>query len=650
MRAKDTQEGPLRTSDRSFLWASIPRERWPLRYGLAAFAVVLAAIIRHELGPSFVSQPFTTFFPAMLLVALFAGAGPGIFATLLSGACATYFFMEPTGGFEAKKLADLVRLGMFTSIGVSVSALVEAMRKAREAAFAIERRLAQTRLRESELRLQLAVETAGVGVFEWNIPLNEMVCDSRMRRHWGLSDSAPVNYETLVAGIRAEDRTAAQSSWDAALDPLGDGKYIAEFRVIGAEDGAERWIAATGQTLFDEKGRAQRFVGASIDLSERKHVEEALKDADRCKDEFLATLAHELRNPLAPISNAVHVLRRSDGEDAEAKERRRALLTIMERQVSHLVRLVDDLLEIARISRGMIELRIERVDLAEILRAAVETSQPLIDAKRHRLTLDLPSEQMPLDADPVRLAQVFANLLNNAAKYTREGGRIFLKAERKGEEILVSVRDSGVGIPVEMLPKVFDLFTQVDRNLSHSGGGLGIGLALARGLVLLHGGRIDACSEGPDKGSIFVVWLPIAAESVTNASGEESGSVGQNSSLRIMVIDDDCDVADSFVWLLQTFGATVRAAYSGAAGLEAIPEFEPNLVFLDIGMPHMDGYETARLIRAQPGGKKLKLVALTGWGQKEDRQRALEAGFDQHLTKPTDLGTIEKLLASLEQG
>jgi CheY-like chemotaxis protein len=305
------------------------------------------------------------------------------------------------------------------------------------------------------------------------------------------------------------------------------------------------------------------------------------------------------------------------------------------------------LLEVSRITRGKIELKTRRVELADVLSHAVETAQPMIDRGNHELRVDLPSEPVALDADPVRLAQVFTNLLNNAAKYTEQGGVIELGAALHGAEAVVTVRDSGVGIPAEMLPRVFDLFTQVDRSLGRAQGGLGIGLALVKSLLQLHGGSVEAQSEGLGRGSAFIVRLPTNPPQRAETPMAATSWDDKRATRRILVIDDDHDVADSLVMFLETFGAEVRVAYSGADGVEGVKDFTPELVFLDLGMPGMDGYETARRIRALPEGRDVKLVALTGWGQDQIRDRAREAGFDSQLTKPAGLEALQELLDSL---
>jgi PAS domain S-box-containing protein len=400
---------------------------------------------------------------------------------------------------------------------------------------------------------------------------------------------------------------------------------------------------AMGPTVWHGKPALQL---TARDIGERKKAEAALREADRRKDDFLAVLAHELRNPLAPIRNALYVIRKCEGEAETTHDQRRSLLAMMERQVEHLVRLVDDLLDISRINCGKIELKKERRSLAAILRQSVELAELNIETAGHRLTIDLQGDEVMVDADGFRLAQVFANLLNNSAKYTPPGGRIWLKAERVGEEAVVSVRDDGIGIAPDLLPRVFDLFTQADTERRGAQGGLGIGLALVRGLVNLHGGSVEGNSEGVGQGSEFIVRLPLGECSMNEGCNAERPVVAPAPKLRALVVDDDRDVADSFVMLLACLGVEVRAAYGGAAALAVIREFKPHLAFLDIGMPGMDGLETARRIRAEPRGKDIMLAALSGWGRDDDRRRAMEAGFDHHFVKPIEIDVLETLLAS----
>lgn len=379
----------------------------------------------------------------------------------------------------------------------------------------------------------------------------------------------------------------------------------------------------------------------------RKKAEQELLEADRRKDEFLATLAHELRNPLAPLRNSLHILRRLPGTDSSSTSQ---VYDMMERQVSHLVHLVDDLLEVSRITRGKIELRKERTDLATSIHNAVEMSRPLIEAAGHHFTLSLPAEPLMLDADPARLAQVFSNLLNNAAKYTANHGNISLTAWQEGIEAVVAVRDNGVGIASDMLPRVFDMFTQVDRTQRHSQGGLGIGLTLVQSLVQMHGGHIEAHSAGTGQGSEFLVRLPLAPalpdRLETQAASMETAS-NPAVKMRILVVDDNHDVADSLGILLQLSGHDVQVVYDGPLALAAISRYQPDVVLLDIGMPDMNGYEVARQVHQQPGLKDLPLIAMTGWGQEDDRRRSKEAGFNHHIVKPVDPATLELILKEL---
>lgn len=380
-------------------------------------------------------------------------------------------------------------------------------------------------------------------------------------------------------------------------------------------------------------------------LIERKRAEDALKQADRRKDEFLAMLAHELRNPLAPLRSSVDIMQRTAAQDpVNAK-----LCQTMDRQVNHLVRLVDDLLEVSRITRGKIDLRKEIVDLATVARSAIETSRPLIDAAGLQLTVALPSEPIAINGDPVRLAQVFANLLNNSAKYNQVGGQIWLSALRDGDEAVVSVRDNGIGIAAEMLPKVFDMFMQVDRATNRAQGGLGIGLTLVRSLVELHHGSVAVCSGGPDRGSEFVVRLPIAVDGRRAAEPRTSSAPRQQLTLRrVLVVDDNVDAATTLGALLRVLGAEIHIAHDGPSALQTIEACRPEIVLLDIGMPGMDGFEVAERIRRNPQLADLVLIALTGWGQEDDRRRTRVAGFDHHLVKPVNLEALQQLLATSE--
>ena len=378
-------------------------------------------------------------------------------------------------------------------------------------------------------------------------------------------------------------------------------------------------------------------------IEERKRTEQALRDADRRKNDFLAMLAHELRNPLAPIRNSLEIVRMTSAPGSAAAR----VGPIMERQVNHMVRLVDDLLEIARITRGKIVLRKESLDLTAVARGAIETSRPLIDMKRHRLTADIPDDPVIVEGDFVRLTQVIANLLNNAAKYTDSGGAIRLTLRRDGDSALVSVTDSGLGIATDMLERIFEPFIQIGRESTNAQGGLGIGLTLAKTLIEMHGGTIAARSAGAGTGSEFVVRMPLGdANRARQAPARADGPVALKAQ-RILVVEDNHDAADSLGMLLKLLDAEVQIVGDGPSALEAFITHRPSVVLLDIGLPGMSGYEVARRIRLLADVQSVTIIALTGWGQEDDRRRSQDAGFDFHLTKPPNIHELENLLASL---
>ncbi len=500
-----------------------------------------------------------------------------------------------------------------------------------------EHRQAQEALRQSEERFRFLADA--IPSIIWTAAPDGTI--TYTNRRW--LDYCGLTAEQNARGwpelvLHPDDYQRCVAQWTEAL--RAGKEYEIEVR-NRRHDGAYRWFITRAVPWKDRAGRVISWFGVTTDIHDQKEMEERLREADRRKDEFLAVLAHELRNPLAPIRNALHVLRQG-GREVSAER----VHEMLERQVNHLVRLVDDLLEVSRITRGQIELRKEPVELHAILHSAVETSRPLIEAARHQLALALPSEPLAVEADPVRLSQVIANLLNNAAKYTEEGGQIRLAAWREGEEVVVSVGDSGLGIPVEMLPHVFDMFAQADGMRRRAQGGLGIGLTLARRLVELHEGRIEARSAGSGQGSEFLVRLPLlrAGRAAAVAPGEGGSRATGLSALRILVVDDNRDAADSLGLVLRLLGAETKVAYDGPSALQVLGAFRPTVVFVDIGMPGMDGHEVARRVRQRPEGREVVLVALTGWGQEEDRRRSRAAGFDHHLTKPVDPQELQHLL------
>jgi PAS domain S-box-containing protein len=414
------------------------------------------------------------------------------------------------------------------------------------------------------------------------------------------------------------------------------------------KDGTYLFASGVTTPMRDAGGALLGYVKVMRDRTDRKRLEEelrhraeALAQADRAKNEFLATLAHELRNPLAPVSYALHLL----NQDVDPDERRR-IRGIVERQVGRLTRLVDDLLDISRINTGKVELRKGWVDLGAVVLGAVETARPYFESRRHELAVELPDEPVWLEADAGRLEQVLSNLLHNAAKFTEDGGQVILSAGREGHEAVVRVRDTGVGIPPDLLPLIFDLFQQGDRTLDRSHDGLGIGLTLSRKLVELHEGTIEAVSEGVGTGSEFVVRLP-AGTGPDLGTEADAALLAAGRSLRILVVEDNEDTAEMMRIILEMQGHAVEAVHSGPAGVEAALAFRPDVAVLDIGLPGLDGYQVAQRLRQEPSLAGLELVAASGYGQDSDRRRSREAGFDHHLIKPVDVRELMKILAEV---
>jgi PAS domain S-box-containing protein len=423
-----------------------------------------------------------------------------------------------------------------------------------------------------------------------------------------------------------------------------------EFEEPAPHGDETRVYASIKVPLLDALGTPYGICGVSTDITERKRLAEVLRqraeelsEEGRRKDEFLAMLAHELRNPLAPIRNAVQIIRLA-GSQSPAVERAGEMV---ERQVQHMTRLVEDLLDVSRVSRGKIQLRKEQVSLATVIVRAIENARPLIDARNHELILALPPRPIQLEGDLTRLVQILGNLLSNAAKYTDTGGQIWLTAEREGDWAVLRVRDNGIGIRPDLLPRMFDLFVQADRALDRAEGGLGIGLALVRSLVEMHGGTVTATSEGPGRGSEFVVRLPALAESAPATGMAGPGQVRHippTRQRRVMIVDDNVDSAVSLAMLLQLQRHEVNVVHDGREAFEAVRRYQPEIVFIDIGLPGMDGHEVARRLRQEYSREKLALVAMTGYGQDEYRRKSQEAGFDAHMVKPVDLNEIQTFL------
>lgn len=506
------------------------------------------------------------------------------------------------------------------------------------------RRRAECALRSSEERLRLAAEAAQFGTYDVDLVDGDISTTLETRRILGAEETVePLSAELLVKQIHPEDRQRVWDAMMASFDPNGVGVVDEEHRVV-LPDGDVRWVMVRGRTTFDGEGRqrcAVRSTGTMIDITKRKRAEEQLKEADRRKDKFLATLAHELRNPMAALRISLDVVAMTEGRGANAAKS----CQIMERQIETLVRLVDDLVDVSRIIQDKMQLRRARVQLHSVIERALEDSAFAIEEAGHELSVSVPPEPIELDADPVRLAQVFANLLSNAAKYTPRCGHIDLEAERLAEGVRVSVRDDGFGISAAQRETIFEMFGQAHGTLERGQKGLGIGLSLAKSLIEMHGGTIEVHSDGADLGSRFDVWLPVAESAGENANGgappERPRAVERR---RVLVVDDNRDAAQALAEWMELQGHESRCAYDGAEALVEAARFRPQLVLLDIGLPKMTGYDVARRIRSEPWGEGMILAAISGWGRDADRAEAARAGFDRHLTKPPQPESLRALL------
>ena len=511
-----------------------------------------------------------------------------------------------------------------------------------------EQELADAALRESKARLEFTLAAAHVGEWEIDVATGDCRHSDLYDRCFGHATPVPGwNLASLMAQLHPDERERVGA---LVADAFATGADLAfEARVIWP-DGSEHWIDVHGSAYVSARASEQepprrRFLGIIADITQRKRTEAVLRDADLRKDEFLATLAHELRNPLAPIRNAVQIMQLSRDEAMHDNARK-----IIERQLKQMVHLVDDLLDVSRISQGKVELRLEQVDVADAVLDAIETSRPLIDAGRHHLTTKLaPPRALMVEADVTRVCQIVANLLNNAAKYTPEGGHIQVLAERDRDEAVITVQDSGIGLTPDMLPRVFDMFAQVERSMERAQGGLGIGLALVKRLVEMHGGSVAATSDGPDQGCRFVVRLPLirVPAAAPRLDGGHALAAEETDGLRVLVVDDNADSAESLSQVMRILGYPVAVGHDGVEAVEIAGAWRPAVVLMDIGMPRMSGLEAAQALRQLPGGERFWLIALSGWGQTEDRRKSREAGFDHHFVKPVDVEALIDLIRNL---
>lgn len=498
-----------------------------------------------------------------------------------------------------------------------------------------ERKRAEELLRVEHERLEMALGAGRMGAYDMNMKEGVLWWSPQTYEVFGVDPASfEPTPERVLQLLHPDDR--AEFVRLRAQSIAEHRPFVHEFRVR-RPDGSEAWLNHRGQAQYDAQGRPVRNYGITMDISDRHRAEERLREADQKKDRFIAILAHELRNPLAPIRNAVQVMRHLKPDAPTGR-----FHDIIERQVNQMAHLLDDLLDASRLSRGELRLRLHPLLLEQVIAQAVEIAQPHIDAAGHELVIEALAPSLHVLGDLTRLAQVFSNVLINAAKYTPQAGTISLSVVRQGEQAVVTVTDNGIGIDAADTTRIFEMFTQLESDAGAPRGGQGIGLALARGLVELHGGTIEAASEGRGLGSRFVVRLPLMLSQRTPDARSTTLPMAEQT-FRILVVDDLVDSADSLAEVLQSLGHEMHVAYSGEQALQRVDAAWPDIVLLDIGMPGMDGYEACRRLRARPRGMELLVIAQTGWGQPHDRARTREAGFDHHMVKPLDLGELLKL-------
>ncbi len=493
-------------------------------------------------------------------------------------------------------------------------------------------------------RLDYATRLSGIGFWYCDLPFDELQWDERVKDHFFFAPTDRITIDDFYARIHQDDRARTRDAIDASI--RNRAPYDIVYRTVHPVTEAVKWIRALGGTDYASDGTPTHFDGVTVDVSAQtldqqqlSSLNQQLREQDRRKDEFIATLSHELRNPLAPIRMAAKILASPQAAPSQLQQAQ----TIIERQVTHMALLLDDLLDIARITQGKLRLKMEHIALSDVLDAAIEAARPSLDGKNHRLSVSVPAERISLYADALRLAQILSNLLINAAKYSDPGSHIEVQATRQVDTLSVSVKDDGIGLAPESVSGIFEMFSQIEGIDGRSEGGLGIGLALVKGLAELHGGTVVARSAGLGQGSEFIVRLPLSDHQFSAPRVVDPAPTSPVRR-RVLIADDNRDAAESLAVLLELSGHEVRVALRGQNALTLAQTFRPDVALLDIGMPDMSGYEVARALRQDPWATDVQLIALTGWGQDDDRRRALEAGFDHHLTKPVDFDQLGRLI------
>jgi PAS domain S-box-containing protein len=609
-----------------------------LRYSLTLGIVSLAIIMRLWLDPVLGKQSGLFFWAAILLGAWIGGLIPSIIGQTMIWAAQWHWFTPPPSPWRPS-VYDIMLIGVYYLLGSTIGLASDLRRRAQHRARAEQ---AQAVSQREQLRATLSCMADGVLVTDEKGKLTLMNPAAEVMTGWSMSDVRSKRLPEFFAVRREEGDSFAENPLERVLK-AGEVIQGASRLVLTVRSGDQIPIAYSAAPIRDAAGGITGGVLVFRDETERRRNEQALRNADRQKDEFLATLAHEMRNPLAPICMGLDILRTLDHDSAARSE----VCDMMARQSQHMVRLIDDLMDVSRITRGKLELRKRPVALDEIVKNAVDANQPMIEQSQLQFVAKLPPQPVLIYADPNRLTQVFSNLLNNAAKFTPNGGRIELSAEAKAGEVVVTVSDSGIGIPADKIEFIFDMFTQIDSSHDTVPTGLGIGLTLVKRLVEMHGGEITVESDGRNLGSEFRVQLPMMPLPAGDSPAPRRGpAVKQTIKRRVLIVDDNADALASLRMVVRSLGSETFDARDGLEAIESASNNRPDLILMDIGMPRLNGYDAARRIRQQPWASDVVMVATTGWGKDEDRQRSKEAGFDYHLVKPIDVSAVQDLLAT----
>jgi len=625
-------------AENSHLFPDVVHKAWPTwlgknfwAYGAVAGIVAIAFAARFGLSQVFgPGAPLLPFIPAILIGAWLGGFGPGMLATALGAVCGAYFFLAPDFQLSNLQLQQAARLGLFIVAGTIISALVEQMHRAR--------RRAETS--EAQLSAILGQLPVGVGVVDQR---GRFVLTNRLMEGLSIprmpSEDPERRGRWIVHDLKGQPLEA--SMWPAARALRGERVEPGIECRYTNDAGEHVWYSIASAPMRKDDGSVDGAVVVIQDIDRIKRAAAALEEADRRKDAFLATLAHELRNPLAPIRNAVEMLKLRGPKDPLVD----ATKGVIDRQVTHLARLVDDLMDVSRITRDRLELRLEDVTVQDVVEQALEIVRPQIDRAGQSLVVSMPSEAMVVRADPIRLAQVLTNVLSNASKFSGEDGVITLTVSARAPTAIVTVEDNGIGIEPGHIPALFEMFSQGSpATTTRAQAGLGIGLWLSRRLIEMHGGTIDAASEGAGKGSRFTLRLPMQTGSPAEPRAAVPDLHETGRALRVQVVEDNVDGAATLAELLRDAGHDVEIAHDGVQALTLAERFRPDFMLLDLGLPRLDGREVCRRIRRQPWGRRMSIVAMTGWGQEEDRRRSVTAGFDAHLVKPVDYATLSDVL------